>query len=139
MLLRWFATAPLIHLATHAVAFDGRDRALNSYIALTPGGGTDGFLTLQEIRDQVPKLRASLVVLSACQTGLGDVTRAEGVLGFGRALLGRGAGSVLASLWNVNDAKTGQLMEAFCRHWRGANTCRTKAEAHPHHLRRRAA
>ena len=94
------ASAPLIHLATHGYAYASTDRARQSFVALAPGGATnaaaDGLFTVGEMLDGgVPMLRAELVVLSACQTGLGDLKQAEGTVGLQRAFLGRGARSVL--------------------------------------------
>ncbi|HUK65127.1 MAG TPA: CHAT domain-containing protein, partial [Dongiaceae bacterium] len=63
------------------------------------------------------QLTADLVVLSACQTGLGDLKQAEGTVGLQRAFLARGARSVLVSLWNVSDASTRALMIDFYQHW----------------------
>jgi CHAT domain-containing protein/Tfp pilus assembly protein PilF len=57
-----------------------------------------------------------LVVLSACDTGRGDVKVGEGVYGLRRALLVAGAETVVTSLWKVNDEATGELMEAYYRH-----------------------
>lgn len=56
-------------------------------------------------------------MLSACQTGLGDLKQTEGTIGLQRAFLARGARSVMVSLWNVSDAATRTLMTSFYRHW----------------------
>jgi CHAT domain-containing protein len=89
-------------------------------VALAPDSAHDGLLTLGELADDPAlALSAELVVLSACQTGLGDLKQAEGTVGFQRALLGRGARSVLVSLWSVDDRATRLLMERFYAHWLG--------------------
>lgn len=58
-------------------------------------------------------LNADLVVLSACQTGLGREYRGEGVMSLARAFARAGAASVLSGLWSVNDRSTASVMEAF--------------------------
>jgi CHAT domain-containing protein len=58
-------------------------------------------------------LNARLVVLSACETGLGKVASGEGILGFSRAFLLAGARNLLLSLWQVNDTSTTELMTRF--------------------------
>jgi CHAT domain-containing protein len=73
----------------------------------------DMLLTLSEILEL--KLRADMVVLSACNTGSGQVTRAEGVASLGSAFLAAGASSVMVSLWQVADSSTALLMEEFYR------------------------
>ena len=122
--------APIVHLATHGYAYASGERARQSFVALAPGEGNDGLLTVGEMLDTGgPALRAELVVLSACQTGLGDLKQAEGTVGLQRAFLGRGARSVLVSLWSVGDAATEALMKRFYTHWLHDRDAPTKAEA----------
>jgi hypothetical protein len=117
---RQLPRAHLVHLATHGLAFGSDARVRDSYVALAPDSLNDGRLTLGEIADDPGlSLSADLVVLSACQTGLGDLKQAEGTVGFQRALLARGARSVLVSLWSVDDRATSLLMQRFYTHWRG--------------------
>lgn len=114
--------ASIIHLATHGLAYGTENRVRGSYVALTPGAGHDGFLTLGELLDDDSiRLSADLIVLSACQTGLGETRQAEGTIGLQRGLLAKGARSVLVSLWSVDDAATQMLMERFYTHWLGAD------------------
>jgi CHAT domain-containing protein len=103
-----------LHSATHAM-LDERTPA-QCGIALTPDGskGDDGILRMNEIVDM--KLNADLVVLSACQTGLETLVRGEGMIGLTRAFLYAGAGSVVVSLWRVDDLATSRLMQKFYKH-----------------------
>jgi CHAT domain-containing protein/tetratricopeptide (TPR) repeat protein len=122
--------APLVHLATHGYAFAAEAQARNSFVALAPGEGHDGLLTVEDIlHDPQISLSAELVVLSACQTGLGDVKRAEGTIGLQRAFLAKGARSVLVSLWSVSDEATAELMKRFYTHWLDDPDWPGKAEA----------
>ena len=98
--------APIIHLATHGL-LDTIKGDIPGAIALT-----NGFLTSGEIFDM--QLAANLVVLSACDTGRGDLT-GEGVVGISRSFSVAGVPSVIVSLWEVNDEATKALMEEFYR------------------------
>lgn len=127
----------IVHLATHGIAY--AERPLSSFVALgaideptvdkltayeSPVGwpqstfmrgfartqGQVGMLTAEQIL-YLP-LPADLVTLSACQTGLGQVS-GEGIIGLSRSFLVAGARAVLVSLWSVSDAATAELMTAF--------------------------
>src|SRR5262249_33699748 len=77
------------------------------------GQPQDGFLRVGDIYNT--RLSADLVVLSACQTGLGKEVRGEGLMGLTRAFLYAGAPRVVVSLWNVNDRATAGLMAELYR------------------------
>ena len=72
------------------------------------------------------RLNADLVVLSACETGLGRLQEGEGIVGLTRAFLYAGASTVVVSLWKVEDQSTGLLMERFHRRLKQGES---KAEA----------
>ena len=114
---RRLPSTPIAHFATHGFAFTSDADVRKSFVALAPDERDDGLLTVGEIIDSLPRLHAELVVLSACETGLGDVRQAEGTVGLPRALLARGARSVIVSLWNVDDRATALLMQRFYVHW----------------------
>jgi CHAT domain-containing protein len=78
----------------------------------------DGMLEVREIYG-LDLRRSSLVVLSACQTQLGALSRGDDMVGLNRAFLAAGAPSVVASLWRVDDQATAMLMTAFYRHLKG--------------------
>ena len=111
--LRRLPGASIVHLATHGFAYGTEARARDSFVALAPGEGRDGLLTVGEVLDEVPSIAADLVVLSACQTGLGDARQAEGTVGLQRAFLAKGARSILVSLWSVGAEATERLMTSF--------------------------
>jgi CHAT domain-containing protein len=77
------------------------------------GRSQDGFLRLHEIYNL--RLRADLVVLSACQTALGKEIKGEGLIGLTRGFMHAGAERILASLWSVDDRATAELMKRFYR------------------------
>ena len=107
------ANARWIHLATHGLldyASEDESITVPGAIALAAGNGQDGLLTATEIANL--SLSAELVVLSACDTGRGEIT-GDGVVGLSRSLLLAGAEQVMVSLWAVPDAPTADLMQAF--------------------------
>ena len=75
------------------------------------GQPQDGFLRLPDIFNL--SLNADLVVLSACQTGLGKDVRGEGLVGLTRGFMYSGAARVMTSLWKVDDTATAELMKYF--------------------------
>jgi filamentous hemagglutinin family protein len=106
--------ARLIHLATHGFLDDVNKLGLPGAIALAPSANDNGFLTSGEILNL--KLNAELVVLSACDTGRGEIT-GDGVIGLSRTLISAGVPSAIVSLWAVPDASTSVLMSEFYRHF----------------------
>jgi hypothetical protein len=102
-----------VRVAARAGGRRARRQAPDRGLLLAPdhAGGEDGILRLGEIYNL--DLRAELVVLGACETGLGRLAGGEGVIGLTRAFLYAGATSVLVSLWPVSDESTSDLMVAF--------------------------
>ncbi|MGI0491533.1 CHAT domain-containing protein [Alkalinema pantanalense CENA528] len=110
--LNQMKSASIIHLATHGLLNQNKDKVPGA-IALAPSGSDNGFLTSSEIFDL--KLTAHLAVLSACDTGRGDI-KGDGVIGLSRSLIAAGVPSVVVSLWAVNDNSTSVFMDHFYRH-----------------------
>ncbi|MBN1560835.1 CHAT domain-containing protein [candidate division KSB1 bacterium] len=98
---------PLLHFATHAVLLE--NAPMLSEILLADGEA----MSVYELMGM--NLNAELVVLSACETALGDVTGGDDLIGFTRGLLGAGARSAVVSLWPVDDVSTSLLMGEFYR------------------------
>ena len=116
---RQTATSPdlsqyrFVHFATHG--FLNSQHPELSGIALSmvdeKGNPQDGFLRLHDVFNL--KLPAELVVLSACQTGLGKEIKGEGLVGLTRGFMYAGAPRVVVSLWSVSDVGTAELMTRF--------------------------
>ncbi len=100
-----------LHFATHGTVDESQPEL--SRIFLSPGKDEDGSLYSGEIYGL--GIKADLVNLSACETGLGKVTRGEGIIGLSRALMYAGAKNLIVSLWQVADASTSYLMIEFYR------------------------
>ena len=121
----------VVHLATHGYfasahcagdALPDRSPLSRSGIVLA-GANADsrGVWTAEEVAS-VDLSGVGLVVLSACETGLGDAAPGEGVLGLRRALSMAGARSLVVSLWKVPDAATAELMRRFYKRLRRGAT-----------------
>lgn len=120
----------LVHFSTHGYLNETRPRfsglvlslpavtdlhsASNPQSAIRNPQSEDGLLSAYEIFNL--KLKADLVVLSACETGLGKEVKGEGLMSLTRAFMYAGTPSVIVSLWNVNDESAADLMIRFYRH-----------------------
>jgi CHAT domain-containing protein len=102
-----------LHFATHGLLDSERPGLSALVLSLFDerGNPQDGFLRAHEIYNL--DLPAELVVLSACQTGLGKEIKGEGLVGLTRGFMYAGAARVMVSLWNVNDKATAELMAKF--------------------------
>ena len=98
-----------LHVASHG-RFEPA-APLASALLLAGEGSEGGQLTVGELYSM--RIAADLVTLSACETGLGRIERGDEVVGLTRGFLYAGARSVVASLWQVDDQATGELMKAF--------------------------
>ena len=105
----------ILHFATHG-RFDA-DAPLSSGLYLAKGRESDGILTVSDLYSV--RWDVDLVTLSACETGLGKVASGDDVIGLTRGFLYAGARSIVASLWEVDDAATARLMESFYRNLDG--------------------
>lgn len=103
----------ILHIVTHGILNDSQPELSGLYLSLVGSNNQPltGFVGLSDIY----KLNApvDLVVLSACRTALGKESRGEGLIGMTRGFMYAGASSVLASLWQVDDAASAELMKYF--------------------------
>ncbi|BAO77700.1 CHAT domain-containing protein [Winogradskyella sp. PG-2] len=143
----------LIHIATHGFFFENseksktsiddevsniyrssKDPLLRSGLILSGANqawgnnnfysdNEDGILTAMEIAN-LDLSNTSIVVLSACETGLGDINGSEGVYGLQRAFKMAGVDTLIMSLWQVPDKETAIFMETLYKNWTKNNTIR---------------
>ncbi|MDD2540633.1 MAG: CHAT domain-containing protein, partial [Desulfuromonadaceae bacterium] len=111
----------IIHIASHG-EFDPVN-PLFSAIRLAKDVKADGKLQAEEVFGL--DIRADLVVLSACQTGLGDIRSGDDVVGMNRAFIFAGTHALMSSLWRVSDVSTAIMMKQFYREY----TSHGKAES----------
>ncbi|HPW63757.1 MAG TPA: CHAT domain-containing protein [Cyclobacteriaceae bacterium] len=100
----------LLHFATHGIV-DEDNPELSCIFLQSDSEAEDGNLYSGEIYNL--HLNANLVTLSACQTGLGKISKGEGVIGLSRALVYAGARNIIVSFWSVADESTSELMTNF--------------------------
>jgi len=104
-----------LHFATHGVLpVDTNVREPSLVLSYDGVSASHMFLPMSEVLGL--KLQSESVVLSACNTGSGTISKAEGVMSLGRAFLAAGSSSVTVSLWQVSDESTSLLMQEYYRH-----------------------
>jgi CHAT domain-containing protein len=103
----------IIHLATHGLLDPINPELSGIVLSLydQTGKSLDGFLRLHDIFNL--NLPVELVVLSACETGLGKEVKGEGLVGLTRGFMYAGSRRVVVSLWSVNDVATSEVMAKF--------------------------
>jgi CHAT domain-containing protein len=106
----------MLHFAVHA-EFNEED-PMSSALLLAPEGSGDGKLRVGEIFSL--DLKTNMVVLSACETGLGKLSSGDEIVGLTRAFIYAGTPSIVTTLWKVNDRASYELMREFYQHLKTA-------------------
>jgi CHAT domain-containing protein/Tfp pilus assembly protein PilF len=118
----------MIHFATHAIIDEEIPRRSGIILSSQSNQDSDGFLQMHEIWNL--NLNTKLVVLSACDTGLGKLVNGEGIISVMRAFFYAGAKNVVVSLWKVDDQSTADLMRDFYAHMKsGKNPAESLRQA----------
>lgn len=102
----------ILHFATHADL--NQDEPLESALRLARAGDSDGRLTAREIF--ALNLKTDMVVLSACETGLGKITNGDEIIGLTRAFIYAGTPSIVPTLWKVNDRSSYEVIRSYYAH-----------------------
>ncbi|MCF8129951.1 MAG: CHAT domain-containing protein [Deltaproteobacteria bacterium] len=118
----------IIHLASHG-EFDPVNPLFSS-VKLARDDQDDGDLRASEIFGL--DIQASLVMLSACQTGLGKITGGDDVIGMNRAFLYAGTNAIMSSLWRVSDISTALLVKQFYREFKTLSKAESLKRAMQH-------
>ena len=109
----------IIHLATHGKADEASSD--NAYLAFfKKDSSSNALLTNRELYNTV--LPVDMVVLSACETGIGVLQNGEGIMSLARGFSYAGAKSIIPSLWSVNDQTTTELMASFYTYLKAGKT-----------------
>lgn len=101
----------IVHLAAHGLIDAVEPSASSIALCSDPDGIENGYF--QTLEAMTLPMKSGLVVLSACESGRGQIGRGEGMVGLSRAFLASGARGVVASLWAVSDKSTAELMSEF--------------------------
>jgi len=109
----------VVHIATHGLLNAERPQFTGLVLSLVGNKSEDGFLRTDEVFNL--RLGSPLVMLSACETGLGKDKRGEGVMGLTRAFMYAGAPTVGVTLWSVADKSTAELMTDFYKRLLGSS------------------
>ncbi len=111
LFLKHVSQASVLHFGTHARLEN--EKPLYSFLALMPepSADQDGYLYTYELYNR--PLQANLAVLTACETGLGEYRRGEGVLSLAQAFRYAGCPSVIYSLWSIDDQHTNEIVDQF--------------------------
>ena len=110
----------ILHFATHCLIDDKKPNRSSIVFSIGNASAEDEILQMREVFNL--KLNSDLVTLSACQTGLGQFIKGEGIEGLSRSFFYAGASSALISLWAVHDQATSQFMERYYFHLRSSNS-----------------
>jgi len=119
----FFDLAPdysVLHLATHGFANDRWGEYSFLAFTQTPSSIDTGLLFVKDLYQM--RLHSQMVVLSACNTGVGELQRGEGIISLARGFSYAGAASIITTLWQIDDQSTSQIMQYFYRNLKAGMT-----------------